>query len=140
MLILKASKSVKAADFTDDGWSTLQSTNTPSAFEKRFADNNYRCWVCEIDGEVVGYLAMTDNEKIDHMFVLAEHRQKGICRKLWSIAKKHCEDSNAGDYFWVRSSSYAEPVYESFGFRALGSRKSSNGISFQLMEYCKNHS
>ena len=138
VLVLKASRSVKATDFTNEGWNLLKSTNTPAAFEKRFEASNYLCWVCEVDGQMAGYLAMIDNEKIDHMFVLAEYRKKGICKKLWSRAKKHCVQSGGGDYFWVRSSSYAEPVYKSFGFRPSGQRKSSNGISFQFMEYGKN--
>lgn len=140
VLVLKASKSVRNTDFTDQGWNLLKSTNTPAAFKKRFEANNYLCWVCEIDDKIAGYLAMIDCEKIDHMFVLAEHRKKGICKRLWSIAKKYCIESGDGDYFWVRSSSYAEPVYKSFGFRPRGERKSSNGISFQFMEYGENES
>jgi len=140
VLVLKASRCVKEKDFTNEGWNFLKSTNTPEAFQKRFEASNYLCWVCEIDEEISGYLAMIDNQKIDHMFVLADHRRKGICKALWARATNHCEESGDGDYFWVRSSSYAEPVYTSFGFRPSGERKSSNVISFQFMEYGKNES
>ena len=136
-VVLEASQSVRSSDFTDEGWELLKTTNTIQAFQKRFEVKNYFCLICELDQEIVGYLAMIDYEKIDHMFVLPEYRKKGICKKLWSKAKGFCEESGYGHYYWVRSSSYAEPVYESFGFRPTGERKSLNGISFQFMELGK---
>lgn len=139
-LVLEASNSVRDADFSDEGWELLKSTNTLEAFNERFNQENYLCWLCEIEGEVSGYLAMIDYDKIDHMFVLPKYRKKGVCKKLWSLARKHCENSGRGDYFWVRSSSYAEPVYKSFGFRPTGERKTSNGISFQFMQLGENES
>ena len=140
VLVLEASQSVRDSDFTKEGWDLLKSTNTPQAFEKRFETKNYFCLVFEVDREIVGYLAMIDFEKIDHMFVLPKHRNNGVCKKLWSKAKEFCVESGYGMYYWVRSSSYAEPVYRSFGFRPKGERKSSNGISFQFMELGKNES
>ena len=98
-LVLKASRCVKEKDFTNEGWNFLKSTNTPEAFQKRFEASNYLCWVCEIDEEISGYLAMIDNQKIDHMFVLADHRRKGICRcgqELQIIAKNRVMEITSG--------------------------------------------
>jgi len=49
-------------------------------------------------------------------------------------AQQICASSGNENYYWVRSSSYAEPVYASFGFRPSGERLVSKGISFRLME------
>lgn len=138
-VVLEASLSVKDVDFTDEGWALLENTNTPTSFKKRFDSEDYFAFVYEIDSEIVGYLAMIKNEKIDHMFVLPKYRKKGICKKLWTVAKKACFENGNTGYFWVRSSSYAKAIYGSFGFRPKGERKSLNGISFQFMELnCKN--
>ena len=121
-------------DFTDEGWEMLERTNTIEAVQNRFNSEKYFALICEVGGLPVGYLAMIDYEKIDHMFVLAEYRERGIATKLWAEAHEICSASGYGRYYWVRSSTYAEPVYESFGFRRSGERQSSSGISFQLME------
>jgi len=77
---------------------------------------------------------MIESEKIDHTFVLPDYRNKGVCKNLWSVAKKSCIENGNKGYFWVRSSSYAMEVYESFGFRPKGEKETLNGISFQFME------
>jgi len=68
------------------------------------------------------------------MFVLPEHRHKGMAKKLWRKAQRVCAENGNASYYWVRSSSYALPVYKSFGFRASGDREEVNGISFEFME------
>ena len=137
-LIIEVSQSLRESDFTDEGWEFLINANTPRAFQRRFELADYFCLVYEIDREIAGYLAMIDFEKIDHMFVLPNHRKKGICKSLWIVAKQKCVESGKGTYYRVRSSEYAEPVYQSFGFRRSGERESSNGISFRFMELGKN--
>ena len=133
-LVLAASRSGRGVDFTEEGWAQIEQRNTPEAFKKRFQRQDYFCLVCEIDNRIVGYMAMIDNEKIDHMFVLPSFWKKGISRKLWAEVLKECSDTDAENYYWVRSSTYAEPVYQSFGFRPKGDRQSIKGISFQFME------
>ena len=133
-LILTAAESVRSSDFTSAGWALLETTNTVEAFEKRFHSTNYFALLCEIDSEPAGYLAMFDYEKVDHMFVLPRFRGLGVCRKLWEQAVEVCEKNDRGSYYWVRSSTVAEPVYEAFGFRPRGERDTSGGISFRFME------
>jgi len=133
-LVLASSLSVRASDFTDEGWRLLEKTNTVEAFKARFESANYFALICEVDAIAAGYFGVIDNEKIDHMFVLSEYRNKGIASSLWAEVQTICSKSGKGHYYWVRSSSYAEPVYESFGFRAVAERQQANGISFRLME------
>ena len=133
-VVLTASLSVKDADFTDQGWTILEQTNSASAFLKRFEDDDYFAIVYEVDSQIVGYLAMLNYSKIDHMFVLPDYRRMGICKQLWSVAKAICLKNGNEGYFWVRSSSFACDVYASFGFQSKGERECVNGISFQFME------
>ena len=132
-LVREASLSIKNDDFTDQGWALLESTITADAFRKRFSRLEYFGLVYEVGAEIVGYLSMVDYQKIEHMFVLPGFRNKGISRSLWAAARKNCvRHGNDGDY-WVRSSSYAQKIYESFGFLARGERQTKNGISFVYM-------
>ena len=133
-LILKAAESVRGSDFSADGWKLLEQTNTADAFRKRFHSDSYFALICEIEGEPAGYIAIVDFEKIEHMFVLPQFRRLGISSKLWEQAKKICVESGHGSYYWVRSSTVAERIYESFGFRLVGERETASGISSQFME------
>lgn len=133
-LVLDASLSLRDQDFSAQGWALLQSTNTVEAVRKRFKSSRYFALIFEVDGIAVGYIAMVNFEKIDHLFVLADYRSIGIAKKLWHKAQQACQENGNTSYYWVRSSSYAIPVYKSFGFRSSGEPQISNGISFQLME------
>jgi GNAT superfamily N-acetyltransferase len=133
-LVLDSSLSVKDQDFSDQGWALLEKTNTVEAVSKRFESEKYFALIFEIEGVSAGYIALVDFEKIDHMFVLPEYRNMGIAKSLWTKALEICQENGNISYYWVRSSSYAMPVYESFGFRRSGEQQESNGISFQFME------
>ncbi|MBL4671815.1 MAG: GNAT family N-acetyltransferase [Arenicella sp.] len=133
-LVIDSSLSVKDQDFSDEGWALLEKTNTIESVSKRFESEKYFALIFEVQGVPAGYLAMVEFEKIDHMFVMPEYRNIGIAKSLWHKAQEICVSNGNVSYYWVRSSSYAVQVYESFGFRLSGDKKISNGISFQLME------
>jgi GNAT superfamily N-acetyltransferase len=133
-LVIDSSLSVRDQDFSDQGWALLEKTNTVEAVSKRFESEKYFALIFEVEGVAAGYLAMVEFEKIDHMFVMPEYRNRGIAKSLWHKAQEICVDNGNASYYWVRSSSYAVQVYKSFGFRLSGDKQSSNGISFQLME------
>ena len=133
-VVLEASLSLKHPDFPDEGRVLLESTNTPPAFKERFKSDDYFAYAYQVDAEMAGYMAMINSEKIDHMFVLWDYRKQGICKKLWAAEKKACSENGKNSFFWVRSCSDAEPVYETSGFRHRGERTTVTGISFQYME------
>jgi len=133
-LVLEASETVRKSDFSNQGWEFLQQTNTLEVTQARFDNDAWFALIYEVDSTPVAYLAMLDYQKIDHLFVLADFRQRGIAGQLWKRAHDLCVQHGHGSWYWVRSSSIAVPVYESFGFKAVGQVQSSNGISFQPME------
>lgn len=133
-LVIDASLSVRDQDFSDQGWALLERTNTVETVSKRFESGQYFALIFEVDGIAAGYIAMVNFEKIDHMFVLPDYRNMAIAKSLWREAQEVCQQNGNSSYYWVRSSSYATPVYQTFGFRLSGGPQVSNGISFQLME------
>ncbi|NND81562.1 MAG: GNAT family N-acetyltransferase [Gammaproteobacteria bacterium] len=133
-VLLRAAEALHGQDFSDAGWALLKQMNRSDAFAERFESESYLALVYEVDDVIVGYIAMHDYEKIDHMFVLPEYQSRGIASTLWAQASEACLLAGHGQYFWVRASSVAEPIYRGFGFCAVGERQLSQGISAQLME------
>ena len=133
-VFLETASMLKSIDFNDDGWCFLSRGNTSEAFERRLTMDNYFACVYQVGDLIVGYIAMLDNEKIDHMFVLEEHQNKGIAKRLWVYAKEQSLLRGGSGKFWVRSSSQAEAVYQSFGFKRAVEHQTENGISSCLMQ------
>ena len=100
-------------------------------FETRLESTEFTNIVAEIDHCIVGYISIQQNNHLYHLFVSQKYQEKGIARQLWTEAQKTCSSSK----YTVNSSTYAIPVYEKFGFVAVGSTREKDGIKYQLMEF-----
>jgi GNAT superfamily N-acetyltransferase len=100
-------------------------------FESRLESTEFTNIVAETDNCIVGYISIQDNNHLYHLFVSQKHQKKGIARQLWIEAQRNCSSSK----YTVNSSTYAVPVYEKFGFVAVGSTREKDGIKYQLMEF-----
>lgn len=120
--------------YLDDSSSELPlwfaETLTPDAVKARIESSNYLNLVYEVDGSIVGYIALKGGSHLYHLFVSEAYQGNGIARSLWEAA---IADS-AVACFTLRSSLFAVPVYRRFGFEASGPPGSKDGISYQLME------
>jgi len=105
-------------------------TLTADAFLNRIQSEEYQNFVYEINGEIVCYLAIKGNSHLYHLFVSELHQGKGISRCLWDHAITNC----ATEIYTLRSSMYAVPIYQKFGFEAIGEATEKDGIVFQVME------
>ncbi len=108
----------------------LAHTLTDSAFVERLSSADYISFVYEQNNKIIGYISLKKPNHLFHLFVSEAFQGKGISRLLWEHVKRHGQY----DYFTLRSSIYAVPVYEKFGFCALGSVSKKGGVSFQVME------
>lgn len=105
-------------------------TITPSAISTRINDDAYLNYVYLHGEDIVGYIAIVNRNHLCHLFVNSARQGKGIARQLWDYA---CQQSGS-DHYSVRSSLYAVPVYERFGFKVCGPVGIKDGIAFQPME------
>lgn len=105
-------------------------TLTHSAFLKRLESHEYSNFIYELDGEIIGYIAMKGNSHLFHLFVSEKHQGKGLSRALWEFATSVCISNT----YTLRSSIYAVPVYRKFGFIESDTAGEKDGISFQPME------
>ena len=128
---LISSLSVKfiADTFSSYGREFLLGTMTPQAI-KKYIQSGYRYHVAEVDGSLVGVVAVRDNKHLYHLFVAEEYQRQGIAKELWQLAMEEClNNGNAGE-FTVNSSEYAQGVYRKLGFVAQPGPRIKNGVVF----------
>lgn len=104
---------------------------TPRLIRNKICSEEYVNYVYVHDKAVVGYIAIKDHHHVYHLFVASEYQGKGIARQLWETVRTLSQSR----HFIVRSSLYAVPIYERFGFRPSGPVDSKDGIAYQAMEF-----
>ncbi|TAJ92687.1 MAG: GNAT family N-acetyltransferase [Gammaproteobacteria bacterium] len=107
---------------------------TLTAIEERILSDDYLTLCYEEEGAIVGIITILRHEKIDQLFVHPLYRRIGIAKGLWDEARRICEAGGGLGSYWVKSSSLAVPLYESFGFTHAGGRRKKNGIVYYPME------
>ena len=108
----------------------LSNALSKKELENKIISHEYLNLLCEINDEIVGYISIKNKEHVYHLFVAKDYHRQGIAKKLWENAKVLCQSSK----YTVRSSLYAVPVYEKFGFEKISVVKSKDDIQFQEME------
>ncbi len=89
--------------------------------------------VAEIDGRVVGFIAMRENRHLFHMFVDKAYHRRGIARRMWDVARAAAIAAGNPGVFTVNSSNYALPVYEKLGFVRTAPTQQAKGLLYNPM-------
>ena len=103
---------------------------TPAAIEGYISDPKYNYLVAYSGQSLVGVIAVRDTAHVHHLFVAPEAHRQGVAARLWGRAKTDALQAGNSEGFFVRSSEYAVPVYERFGFRVAGARSEKDGLVF----------
>lgn len=122
-----------AGDFSSQGRDFLLSSMTENAISQKM-QSGYRYHVAEVNGMLLGVVAVRDNTHLYHLFVAEQSQRKGIARKLWQFAMKECLSKGNTGEFTVNSSAYALGVYKKLGFVAQAGPKEKNGVVFYPMK------
>ena len=132
-LILRAVEPESNEDFNSNGAKNFRETLKLNAIADRILNTEY-LMLCIIKDEIVaGIIAMYKGEKLSQRFVDPNARKLNIAKQLWSAAHEVCTAQGGNGNYWVKSSTMAVPVYESFGFCLEGDQKNQNGIVYYLM-------
>lgn len=107
---------------------------TPSAIAGNISDPKFNYLVGFVGQALVGVIALLNTTHVHHLFVVPEFHRKGVAANLWERAKADALASGNTEGFSVRSSEFAVPVYERFGFRVIGARAEKEGIAFVPMK------
>lgn len=112
---------------------------TPEAIARYVTGEQYLYYVAEIGGRIVGVSALRDDSSVFHLFHLfvdPEWQGLGISTRLWAAVRDAALDEGEippDGAFAVNSALGAVPVYERFGFAAVGPAVEKNGIVFVPM-------
>jgi GNAT superfamily N-acetyltransferase len=90
--------------------------------------------VAEIDGEIVGFIAVRERRHLFHMFVAKRLHGQGIARRLWDVARRAAVEDGHDGVFTVNSSNFALPVYEALGFVRTAPTQYTNGLYYNPMQ------
>lgn len=112
----------------------LLASITPSAVAGNIGDPKYSYLVGFMGQTLAGVIALHDTTHVHHLFVAPEFHRQGVAAKLWQRAKTDAIALGNSGGFSVRSSEFAVPVYERFGFRVIGARAEKGGIAFVPMK------
>jgi GNAT superfamily N-acetyltransferase len=132
-LILRATEPESNSDFTKEGVKHFKGTQELEAIKGRILNKDYLmlCFIKEY--KIVGIIAIYKKEKLSLLFVDPTARKLNIARQLWSSANETCLAQGGNGNYWVKSSTMAIPVYESFGFRVSGAQQIQYGIIYHSM-------
>ncbi len=96
--------------------------------EDTYSTNNFVGYVCEEDGEIIGYIGLIfDNwdGSILNIAVDSEYRKNGIGTKLMELAIEFLKGRDIENLYLevAKSNLNAQSLYTKLGFQAVGIRK-----------------
>jgi len=132
-LILSAAEPETNTDFSKEGITHFKETLELEAIKERIQNSDYLMLCFIKQHEIVGIIAMYKNEKLSQLFVDPSARKLNIAKQLWLAANEFCIGEGGNGNYWVKSSTMAIPVYESFGFNLETTHQNTQGIVYHLM-------
>lgn len=101
------------------------------SFEDRISSSEYKHFLYEKEGNVLGFIAIKNKNHIYHLFVDKKYHKQGIANRLWESVKT---DFDVTDMI-VNASLYAVKAYEALGFEICDEQKQYLQLKFQPMKY-----
>jgi GNAT superfamily N-acetyltransferase len=132
-LTLRAAEPESNTDFNKEGVKHFKKTLELKAIKDRILNKEYLMLCFIKEGKIVGMIAIYRREKLSQLFVDPNSRKLNIARQLWSAANEICIAQGSNGNYWVKSSTMAIPVYESFGFRLDSVQQNKDGIVYYSM-------
>ena len=105
----------------------------PSSISRLVTAPNFRYYVGLQREEMVGVVAIRDNSHLFQLFVIESLHSQGKGTLLWHHAKAAAIHAGNPGRFTVNSTVFGVPVYETFGFKAVGPKTETKGIAFVPM-------
>ena len=126
-LVCRVADGTIFAEGPEDGRRYFMAMNTPAATAGKLKDSAYRYHVAELDGKIVGMVAMRGNAHLYHLFVDASMHGSGLGRGLWEHAREVCRKNGNTGRYTVDATPNTVGFYERFGFEVSGSLGVRNG-------------
>lgn len=126
-LVLNSQAKFTFHEYTEEGRARMVRQLSPEAVADTFSGGNV-IFVAETAARLVGVVSIRNKKHLSLNFVDEEFHQRGISRELWALGKGECIRRGNPGRFTLRSSTYAIPVYERWGFVRNGPIDRTGGI------------
>jgi len=103
------------------------------------SSSRYYYLVGEVEGVLVGVIALRDGTHVFRLFVARHFQRQGIARGLWSRARQALGPVDQAMTFTVNSSPKAVPVYRRLGFEQTSPQMEVHGIAVVPMRLTEQH-
>ena len=132
-LVLTSQKKFTFHEFSEQGRAHMRELYTEQAMRSLIMRGDVH-FVAEVEDELAGVFGMREERHVAHNFVAERYHRRGISSALWELARADCIKSGNPGVFTLRSSTYAVPLYERWGFVATDKVQTFNGIVFVPMQ------
>jgi GNAT superfamily N-acetyltransferase len=132
-LIRSAAESSFLSEFTEAGRLRFLTDHTSEAMTGRLQSGEFQYHLAEVNGLIVGVIGVRRRSHLFSLFVADEMQRHGVGRLLWNHAKACATESGGVEEFTVNASKNAVPIYERFGFVAVGAVVDSHGLLYVPM-------
>lgn len=122
------------ADPKGDDAKVFLASTSPDRFVAHILSANRKFFVAAASEAFIGFISLRDDSHINQFFVLEDYHQKGIGSQLWNRVRAEAAPALRHHKFTVKSSLYAVPVYERFGFTRTADRTEERGLIYVPME------
>lgn len=126
-LVLVSQAKFTFHEYSDEGKARMSRQLSPEAIADTFRRGNV-VFVAEADAHLIGVVSIRNNEHLSLNFVDEAFHQRGISKNLWELGKVECIRRGNPGRFTLRSSTFALPVYEKWGFVRTGPVDRTGGI------------
>jgi GNAT superfamily N-acetyltransferase len=114
-LVLRLQRRFTFHEYTQAGRALMESQLERSAVANTITAGNV-VFVAERNGLLIGVVSIRNNAHLSLNFVDEAHHRIGVAGSLWELGKTECIKRGNPGRFTLRSSTFAIPVYEKWGF------------------------
>jgi ribosomal protein S18 acetylase RimI-like enzyme len=133
LLVIDCFNEFVAPGYGKEGIIEFSKYVNPKLTQNRLANNHFIILASDND-RIAGIIEVRDFYHISLFFVRREYQNKGIGKKLSTLAIDKCKVSSPNiTFIEVNSSPYAVSIYEKLGFTRTSDEQIVNGIRFTPM-------
>lgn len=122
-----------AKDYTEEGVNSFLNFISDNGLYKMFITGEYKLFVAESGGKIVGVSSLRMRNHISLLFVDEKFHHIGVGRKLIDFMMDYLQNEENLNYCTVNAAPYAMGFYHKLGFKDLGAEQESEGITFTPM-------
>lgn len=123
-----------AKDYTEEGVQSFLDFISDNGLYKMFLNGEYKLFVAESGGNIVGVSSLRMRNHISLLFVDEKYHGIGVGKKMIDYMSYYLLNEEKLDYCTVNAAPYAIGFYHKLGFKDKGSEMENDGIKYTPMK------